>query len=109
MRGLDNNERAFEERLTRALEKTPSIEIPANFAQRVLGALPERRWSPQIVRSRYGRNAGIASMVLLACTLVALLVVQPQNAFVSLGVEPLLALQLGALVFWFAIRRKTSA
>ena len=109
MRGLDNPEGEFEERLTRALEKAPVVHPPADFAQRVMRSLPERRWPTQVVRSRYGRNVSVVSMVLLACALLAMLVVRPQNTFLALGVEPLLALQLGALVYWVAVRRETSA
>lgn len=108
MRGLDNHEGEFEERLTRALEKAPVVHGPADFAQRVMRALPERRWSTHVVRSRYGRNVSVVCMVLLGCVLAAMLVVRPQNPVLSLGVEPLLALQLGALVYWFAVRRESS-
>jgi hypothetical protein len=36
-------EAEMEQRLTRALEARPTVEIPADFASRVAGRLPERR------------------------------------------------------------------
>jgi hypothetical protein len=68
-------ERHEEDRITRALERVPTVAVPADFAARVMTRLPERTvarvpagWF--VRRTHYGRNVLLAGAALLCCVLV---------------------------------------
>jgi len=71
-----DNERVEEERITRALEQAPSVQVPAGFAARVMAQLPERKVvrvpaGMFVRRTHYGRNAMLTGAALLCCLLLA--------------------------------------
>jgi hypothetical protein len=68
-------QRLQEDRITRALERVPTVEVPADFAARLMTRLPERKvarvpagWF--VRRTHYGRNVLLAGAALLCCVLV---------------------------------------
>lgn len=94
----------MDQRLIRALEARPAVEIPADFASRVAGQLPERR-PIALTPTHYGRKAMVVCMVVLG---VALLL-----AFVLRGVAVpavvqvtgwILYAQFIGLVVWFGMQ-----
>jgi hypothetical protein len=94
----------MDERLTRALEARPVVNIPVDFAARVARQLPERR-PIALTPTHYGRKAMVICMVVLG---VALLV-----GFVLRGVAVppmvqvvgwILYAQFLGLVVWFGMR-----
>lgn len=108
MRAWDDNkasDEALDEMLTRALERAPTVVVPADFTRRIMQNLPRQRWASSARTFNYGKKAALGAMVLLALALIATLFAQPQNLFLSYGVVPLIALQLGALIFWLTTRQ----
>jgi hypothetical protein len=94
----------MEQRLTRALEARPAVEIPADFASRVARQLPERR-PISLTPTHYGRKAMVVCMVMLG---VALLIA---FALHGVAVSPvvqvigwILYAQFLGLVVWFGMR-----
>ena len=97
-------EAEMEQRLTRALEARPTVEILADFASRVAGRLPERR-PITLTPTHYGRKAMVICMVVLGVALLA--------GFVMHGVTVppvvqvvgwILYAQFLGLVVWFGVR-----
>jgi hypothetical protein len=91
------SEQELQAELTRALSRQPNVTVPAGFAARVTGSLPQRGMVP--VRPRYSvaRAAAILAALSLA---VALFVLAPHVATVrSLGfaMEMLLLTQLAGV------------
>ena len=101
---MHGNDDQIEAASTRSLEAAPEITVPADFAKRVMARLPVRRFTAPTRASNAARNAAITSMIALACILLVLVFAAPQTRFVSFALEPLLALQLGGLIFWQAVR-----
>jgi Flp pilus assembly protein TadB len=104
MKEVNAEEAEMEQRLTRALEARPAVEIPADFAARVAGQLPERR-PIELTPTYYGRKMMVVCMVVLG---VALLI-----AFVLHGVAVPAVVQVTGwilygqflgLVVWFGMR-----
>jgi len=64
---------SMEERLTRALERKPKVDVPAGFAARVAGQVPVRR-AFAVPAARYGLLAARIGMgvLLLALVVVAM-------------------------------------
>ena len=104
MNELNAEDAELDQRLTRALEARPVVDIPADFAARVARQLPERK--PIVLTpTHYGRKAMVVCMVVLG---VALLV-----GFVMRGVAVpamvqvvgwILYAQFLGLVVWFGMR-----
>jgi Flp pilus assembly protein TadB len=104
MKEVSAEEAEMEQRLTRALEARPGVEIPADFAARVAGQLPKRR-PIELTPTYYGRKMMVVCMVVLG---VALLI-----AFVLHGVAVPAVVQVTGwilygqflgLVVWFGMR-----
>lgn len=94
----------MEQRLIRALETRPAVEIPADFAARVASQLPERR-PITLTPTHYGRKAMVLCMVVLGVALLAAF------ALHGVAVPPavqitgwILYAQFLALVVWFGMR-----
>ena len=104
MNELNAEDAEMDERLARALEARPVVDIPADFAARVGRQLPERK-PIALTPTHYGRKAMVVCMVVLG---VALLV-----GFVMRGVAVpamvqvvgwILYAQFLGLVVWFGVR-----
>ena len=104
MKELSTADAEMDQRLTRALEARPMVDIPEDFAARVARQLPERK-PIALTPTHYGRKAMVVCMVVLG---VALLV-----GFVMRGVAVpamvqvvgwILYAQFLGLVVWFGVR-----
>jgi hypothetical protein len=101
-----------EERVTRALERAPTVAVPADFAARVMAQLPERKvraapvagWFPQ--RTHYGRNAMLTGAVLLCCLLVAGAVASRGDAAWRMA-EWIAFAQLAGIALWWGLAWRT--
>ena len=95
---------AMEQRLIRALETRPAVQIPTDFAARVASQLPDRR-PIALTPTHYGRKAMMICMVVLGVALLAAF------ALYGMAVPPfvqvtgwILYAQFLALVVWFGMR-----
>ncbi|WP_263383271.1 hypothetical protein [Granulicella arctica] len=100
----DEESEKVEERLIRALEARPMVQIPADFAARVLQQLPRER--PVILaRTNYGRLVMMICMVVLGVSLPLMVALHGiANAPVLRVTEWLLYVQFLGLVLWFGMR-----
>ncbi|HEY1995000.1 MAG TPA: hypothetical protein VGG81_11405 [Edaphobacter sp.] len=93
----------LDQRIVRALEAAPELEIPADFAARVASRLPAGR-PVSLTPTHYGKNA---MLVGIAVTFVGLLVLALHTtgdaAFGLL--ESVLLAQFIALAVWFTVWR----
>jgi hypothetical protein len=103
-------QRFEEDRLTRALERAPTVAVPADFAARVMARVPERKvarvpagWFMR--RTHYGRNALLAAATLLCCVLMAAAVVSNGGVGWWLTEWTVLA-QLAAIALWWGLARR---
>ncbi len=101
---LNTADAEMDERLTRALEARPVVDIPANFAARVARQLPERR-PIALTPTHYGRKAMVVCMVALGVTLLVGFVMR------GVAVPPMVQVvgwilyaQFLGLVVWFGVR-----
>ena len=101
---MSDADAAMEQRLIRALETRPAVQIPADFAARVASQLPERR-PIALTPTHYGRKAMMICMVVLGVALLAAF------ALYGMAVPPfvqvtgwILYAQFLALVVWFGMR-----
>ncbi len=103
-------QRVEEDRITRALERPPTVAVPADFAARVMARVPERKvarvpagWF--VRRTHYGRNALLAGAALLCCLL--LLVAAASNGGRAWWLTEWIALgQLGVITVWWGLARR---
>ena len=101
---LNTADAEMDQRLTRALEARPVIDVPVDFAARVARQLPERR--PIVLTpTHYGRKAMVLCMVVLGVALLVGFVVR------GVAVPPMVQViawilytQFLALVVWFGMR-----
>jgi predicted phage tail protein len=94
----------MDERLTRALEARPVVDIPADFAARVARQLPERK-PIALTPTHYGRKAMVVCMVVLGAALLVGFVLR------GVAVPPMVQVtgwilyaQFLGLVVWFGMR-----
>jgi hypothetical protein len=97
---------SMEERLIRALEASPAVQIPADFASRVASQLPATR-PVSLTPTHYGRNAVLISMVALVVALLALALHNADSSTLGLTVEWILCAQLLSLAVWFGTRHRS--
>jgi hypothetical protein len=100
-------QRVEEDRITRALESVPTVEVPADFAARLMTRLPERKvarvpagWF--VRRTHYGRNVLLAGAVLLCCVLVTA-AVRSNGATAWRLTEWTALAQLAAIGLWWGL------
>ena len=92
-------------RLVRALEARPAVEIPAGFAARVAGQLPERR-SVSLTPTYYGRNVMVACMVVLGVALLGLALDRTGGTTLGVALEWFVCAQFVALAMWLGVWRR---
>jgi hypothetical protein len=93
----------LDQRIGRALETAPELEVPADFAARVASQLPASR-PVSLTPTHYGKNAMLAG---IAVTLAALLVLaRHTTGDAAFGLlESILLAQFIALAVWFTVWR----
>jgi hypothetical protein len=100
---IDHATEHLDQRIVRALETAPQLQIPADFAARVAGRLPARP-PVSLTPTHYGPKATLAGMLV---TLAALLVLALRSAgHPAFGLlESVLSAQFLALAVWFSVWR----
>jgi hypothetical protein len=94
----------MEQRLIRALETRPAVQIPADFAARVASQLPERR-PIALTPTHYGHKAMMICMVVLGIALLATFALHGITVPPAVQVTGwILYAQFLALVVWFGMR-----
>lgn len=96
--------------LVRALETRPEINVPPDFAKRVLRSLPRQRNRRRSVRGARALTPrfGIAAAVCAAVMAIALLSATPRHVttpFIQTGTQLLLSLELLCGALWFGVVR----
>jgi hypothetical protein len=90
---------ALEERVVRELERVPEVRIPAEFAARVAGQLPQRR-TFAARPARYGLMAMRISMAVLVIAMVAVAMSAAGRSVFGIALEWVLCAELVALAVW---------
>jgi formate/nitrite transporter FocA (FNT family) len=93
----------LDQRIVRALETAPEIQIPADFAARVASQIPATR-PVSLTPTHYGQNAMLAGMVVTLATLLVLALNSAGHATFGL-LESLLSAQFIALAVWLSVWR----
>ena len=92
----------LDQRIVRALEAAPRLQIPADFAARVSGQLPARR-PVSLTPRHYGQYAMLIGTVI---TLAALVILSLHSTHPTFGLlESLLFVQFIALAVWLSVWR----
>jgi hypothetical protein len=100
---IDHATEHLDQRIVRALETAPQLQIPADFAARVAGQLPARR-PVSLTPTHYGQNATLAGMLVTLVALLVLALHSPGHATFGL-LESVLSAQFLALAVWFSVWR----
>jgi hypothetical protein len=90
--------------LTQALDAKPEVQIPADFAARVVANLPEKRAAVR-VRQNYERHWGLLTAILLvAAGLIAAAVADPTGLTTRIGVIFMLLVvsEIAGITLWLA-------
>jgi hypothetical protein len=90
---------SMEERLTRALERKPKVDVPAGFAARVAGQVPVRR-AFAVPAARYGLLAARIGMGVLLLALVVVAMHFPGRTMFGVALEWILCAELAGLAIW---------
>ncbi|HEY6413403.1 MAG TPA: hypothetical protein VIX42_06935 [Edaphobacter sp.] len=94
----------MEQRLTRALEARPAVEISADFASRVAGRLPERK-PIALTPTHYGHKAMMICTVVLGAALLLAFALHGMTVPPVVQVTGwILYAQFIGLVVWFGMR-----
>ncbi|NYF92129.1 hypothetical protein RBB79_20820 [Tunturiibacter empetritectus] len=93
----------LDQRVLRALESAPLVEVPADFAARVAGRLPARR-PVSLTATHYGRTAVFLGMILTLIILIAVTLYNGRHATFGLA-ESVLLTEFLALTVWLSVRR----
>ena len=86
-------------RLTRALERKPAVDVPAEFAARVAAQVPVRR-AVAVVPARYGFLAARVGMAVLSVALVVMAMRTTGHSVLGVALEWLLCAELAGLAGW---------
>jgi hypothetical protein len=90
---------SMDERLTRALERKPAVDMPAGFAARAAGQVPVRR-AVAVPTARYGLLAARIGMAVLVVALVVLAMRHAAGTVFGITVEWILCAELVGLAAW---------
>jgi hypothetical protein len=96
----------YDERVTSALEKAPSVLVSDGFAARVMLALPARPVVLPAHRTHFGRTAMFGCALLLCVLLVASLQSARHGSVVGALVEWISLAQLAGIALWLSLRSR---
>jgi hypothetical protein len=88
-------------RLTRALERKPAVDVPAEFAARVAAQVPVRR-AVALPPARYGLLAARVGMGVLLVALVVLAMRSTGHPVLGEALEWVLCAELAGLALWLS-------
>jgi hypothetical protein len=94
-----NEADSIDARLTRALERKPAVDVPADFAVRVAGKAPVRR-VVAVPAARYGLAAARIGMGILVIALVVLAMRSTSHTAVGAALQWVLCAELVVLAVW---------
>jgi hypothetical protein len=94
-----NSEELMDARLTRALERKPAVDVPADFAVRVAQQVP-LRGAVRLPTARYGPTAMRVGMAVLVVVLVAVATRSSGQTVLGVMLEWILCAELVALAVW---------
>lgn len=92
---------AMDRRVTDALERVPSVDLPANFAARVANQVPARR-GVAVTKFRYGLMAVRICMAVLLIAIVVVAMRASGRAIVNITLEGILCGELVGLSMWMS-------
>jgi hypothetical protein len=92
---------SMDARLTRVLERKPAVDVPADFAARVVAQVPVRR-AVVVVPARYGLLAARAGMAVLLAALVVVAMRTTGHSVFGMAVEWVLCAELAGLAVWLS-------
>jgi hydroxyethylthiazole kinase-like sugar kinase family protein len=95
MSGVDS----MEERLMRALERKPAVDVAAGFAERVAGQVPTRR-EVAVPAAGYGLLAAWIGLGVLLLALVAVAMRSTGPTVFEVALEWILCAELAGLALW---------
>jgi hypothetical protein len=98
----------FDQRVVRALETTPDLQTPADFAARVVSRLPSAR-PVSTARTRYGDSAMLIGIAVLFSALFVLAPEASNRSVVGLTMEWLLCAQFIGFTLWLSIRHRSAS
>jgi hypothetical protein len=90
---------SMEERLKRALERKPVVDVPVGFAARVAGQVPVRR-AVAAPTARYGLLVARIGVLVLLLALVVVAVHFPGHTMLGIALEWTLCAELAGLAIW---------
>jgi hypothetical protein len=98
------------EQITAALETVPYVDVPVDFAARVIARVPQQKArrivAPALTPARYGQFASVLGMILLVAAMLYL-APQTRSSVTWQLLQALLLAQLIGLVLWFGRLRQT--
>ncbi len=96
-------------RITASLERRPVVNVPEDFAARVMARVPARpvraRMPMMVVRQRYGVMALRAAVVVLLVTMLVIAAVFGRSSSWSL-LELTCLVEMAGLVLWMGLGRR---
>ncbi|MGP8259492.1 MAG: hypothetical protein ACLQM6_06005 [Acidobacteriaceae bacterium] len=95
---MSDGKDALEQRVIRALERVPEVNVPEGFAARVAGQLPQRR--AVITTTSYGLMAIRISMAVLVLALVVVAMHATGRGVIGIALEWVLCAELVGLALW---------
>jgi hypothetical protein len=95
--------RSLDARILRVLETGPRLEIPSDFAAKVVWQLPPR---PAAVLSpaRYGYGAAVACLIVLLALILALARRATGTSIFWISMESIFCAQFALVAVWLAVR-----
>jgi hypothetical protein len=94
---------SLDARILRALETAPRLEIPSDFAARVVRQLPLLP-APILSPARYGYRAGVACLFVLLALILAFARRAMGTSVFWLAIESLFCAQFALVAVWLAVR-----
>jgi hypothetical protein len=89
-------------RIVRALETPPQVEIPFDFAAKVVGQLPAR--AAAVSPARYGYRAGAACLLVLLGLILAFAHRLTGTSMFWVSTESIFCAQFALVAVWLAVR-----
>ena len=91
--------KALDARITHALERVPTVSIPADFAAMVARDLPVLN-VPEVKATHYGRNASVLCFVVLIIALLLLAPTAGRGSVAMICLQWILCFQFALLAAW---------
>ena len=94
---------SLDARIMLALEASPRVEIPADFAARLARHLPPRP-TAILTPGRYGQRAAVASLLVLLALILAFAHRATASSVIWLSLESIFCAQFALVAVWLVAR-----